>query len=209
LDREVYDLMVVDDAESRVSGLDDDAERVRNFALRDFRRAGVDSDVKVRDRVRELNERLTELGQTFQRNIRDDSTTVRVRPEQLDGLAADWIDAHPAGDDGLVELTLDYPDVFPMLQFARDREARVAVYAAFNNQAWPANDEVLVELLALRRELANLLGYDGWPAYDAEVKMIQTGDAIGSFIDKISKAAESSAIRDRDLLLARIRKDRP
>jgi thimet oligopeptidase len=209
LDREVYDLMVVDDAESRVSGLDDDAERVRNFALRDFRRAGVDSDVKVRDRVRELNERLTELGQTFQRNIRDDSTTVRVRPEQLDGLAADWIDAHPAGDDGLVELTLDYPDVFPMLQFARDREARVAVYAAFNNQAWPANDEVLVELLALRRELANLLGYDGWPAYDAEVKMIQTGDAIGSFIDKISKAAESSAIRDRDLLLARIRQDRP
>jgi thimet oligopeptidase len=44
LDREVYDLMVVDDAEQRTSGLDDDGERVRNFALRDFRRAGVDRD---------------------------------------------------------------------------------------------------------------------------------------------------------------------
>jgi thimet oligopeptidase len=209
LDREVYDLMVVDDAESRVSGLDDDAERVRNFALRDFRRSGVDRDPAVRDRVRELNERLTDLGQAFQRNIRDDDTKVKLRPEQLLGLPQDWIDDHPAGDDGLVELTMDYPDVFPMLQFADDREARVTVYTAFLNRGWPVNDEVLVELLESRRELATLMGYDGWPAYDAEVKMIQTGDAIGQFIDKISKASEASALRDRDLLLTRVRQDRP
>ena len=39
-----------------------------------------------------------------------------------------------------------------------------------------------------------MLGYDGWPTYDAEVKMIETGDAIATFIDKISKAAEASAL---------------
>jgi thimet oligopeptidase len=209
LDREVYDLLVIDDAESRVSGLDDDAERVRNFALRDFRRAGVDREPDVRDHIRRLNERLTELGQTFQRNIREDGTTVKVGPDQLDGLPQDWIDDHRSGDDGLVELRLEYPDVFPVLQFARDREARVVVHTAFTNQGWPANDAVLVELLETRRELATLLGYAGWPAYDAEVKMIQTGEAISTFIDKISKAAEATAIRDRDLLLARIRQDRP
>jgi thimet oligopeptidase len=209
LDREVYDLLVVDDAEARTSGLDDDAERVRNFALRDFRRAGVDRDPDVRDRIRAINERLTELGQSFQRNLRDDVRTVKVRPAQLQGLPPDWIEQHPAGDDGLVEISMEYPDVFPMLQFAVDREARVAVHTAFNNRAWPANDEVLVELLALRRELATMLGYDGWPSYDAEVKMIESGDAIGVFIDKISKAAEASALRDRDTLLARIRQDRP
>src|SRR5262249_28023093 len=68
LDREVYDLMVVDDAEARVSGLDDEAERVRNFALRDFRRAGVDREPEVRERVRVISERLTELEQAFERN---------------------------------------------------------------------------------------------------------------------------------------------
>jgi thimet oligopeptidase len=209
LDREVYDLLVVDDAEARVSGLDDEAERVRNFALRDFRRAGVDREPEVRERIRVINERMTELVQSFERHIRDDGSTVRLRPDQLEGLPQDWIDDHPAGDDGSVELTMDYPDVFPMLQFATDREARVAVHTAFTNQGWPANDDVLVELLALRRELATMLGYAGWPAYDAEIKMIGTGDAIGSFIDKISKAAEASALRDRDRLLARIRQDRP
>ena len=209
LDREVYDLIVVDDAEQRTSGLDDDAERVRNFALRDFRRAGVDRDEATRERVRAINERETELGQTFSRHIRDDRTTVRLRPEQLGGLPQDWVDAHPVGDDGLVELTLEYPDVVPMLTFATDRDARVTVCTAFNNRAWPANDDVLVELMALRHEHATLLGYDGWPSYDAEVKMIETGDAIATFIDKISKAAESSALRDRDILLARVRQDRP
>ncbi|HEX3222432.1 MAG TPA: M3 family metallopeptidase [Nocardioides sp.] len=209
LDREIYDLMVVDDAEQRTSGLDDDAERVRNFALRDFRRAGVDRDPETRDRIRAINERATELGQTFERNIRDDDTTVKVRPEQLAGLPQDWVESHPVGDDGLVELSLEYPDVVPMLTFATDRDARVAVSTAFNNRAWPVNDDVLVELMALRQEHATLLGYDGWPAYDAETKMIETGDAIAAFIDKISKAAESSAIRDRDVLLARVRQDRP
>ena len=125
LDREVYELMVVDDAEQRTSGLDDDAERVRNFALRDFRRSGVDRDPATRDRVREINERETELGQAFERNIRDDATTVKVRPDQLAGLPADWVEAHPVGDDGLVELSLEYPDVVPMLTFATDREARL------------------------------------------------------------------------------------
>jgi thimet oligopeptidase len=209
LDREVYDLMVVDDAEQHSSGLDHDAERVRNFALRDFRRSGVDRDQATRDRVREINERETELGQTFERNIRDDATTVKVRPEQLAGLPADWVEAHPVGDDGLVELSLEYPDVVPMLTFATDREARLTVGTAFNNRAWPVNDDVLVELMKLRQEHAALLGYDGWPAYDAEVKMIETGDAIPAFIEKISKASEASALRDRDIIFERIRQDRP
>jgi thimet oligopeptidase len=82
LDREIYDLIVVDDAEARSSGLDDEAERVRNFALRDFRRAGVDREPEIRDRIRAINERMTELGQEFERNVRDDDTTVRLRPRR-------------------------------------------------------------------------------------------------------------------------------
>jgi thimet oligopeptidase len=209
LDRDIYDLFVVDDAEERTSGLDDDAERIRNFALRDFRRAGVDREPAVRERVRAIQERISELGVTFQRILREDDRTVQVRPDQLDGLPQDWLDAHPVGDDGLVTLTMDYPDVLPLVQFARDRDARVTVATSFGNRGWPANDDVLAELLALRRELASLLGYDGWPSYDAEVKMIETGEAIATFIDKISKAAEASAIRDRDTLLDRVRRDRP
>ncbi|HET8915835.1 MAG TPA: M3 family metallopeptidase, partial [Propionibacteriaceae bacterium] len=80
---------------------------------------------------------------------------------------------------------------------------------AFNNRAWPQNDALLRELLALRSEHATLLGYSGWPDYDAEVKMIGAGDAIATFIDQISEAAAASGARDRDRLQARLRQDHP
>jgi thimet oligopeptidase len=191
------------------STLDDDARRVLEHTLRDFRRAGVDRDEADRQRLRELAERETKVGQEFSKNIRDDVRRVRLDPAQLAGLPEDYVTTHPAGEDGKVELTTDYPDVYPFLTFARDREARHEMLLAFNNRAWPDNDDLLRELLALRAEHAALLGYAGWPDFDAEVKMIGTGDAIRSFIDQITEAASASGQRDRDRLLDRLRQDHP
>jgi thimet oligopeptidase len=205
LDRRLYDALSAVDPQD----LDEGGRRVHGLALRDFHRAGVDQAEEVRTRLRALAERETEVSQGFSKNIRDDVRSIRVAPEVLDGLPADFVEAHPAGDDGLVTITTEYPDYVPFMTFCRDRDARAALIAQFLNRAYPENDVLLRELLGLRREHALLLGYDGWPSYDAEVKMIETGDAIAQFIDKISKAAEASALRDRDILLERIRQDRP
>jgi thimet oligopeptidase len=204
LDRDLYEIVAATDDDG-----DDDARRVRRLVLRDFRRSGVDRDDEIRARVREIADRLTVLSQDFGRAIRDDVRSIRIRPEQLAGLPQDFIDAHPAGDDGLVTITTDYPDILPIRTFAHDSAVREAIMIEFYNRAWPQNDAVLGEMLALRAELAGLLGYDSWPDYDAEVKMIGTGDAIIEFIDKITAASADSAQRDFDVLLARRRRDDP
>jgi thimet oligopeptidase len=77
------------------------------------------------------------------------------------------------------------------------------------NIAWPENDAVLLRLLTLRAEHARLLGYANWADYDAEVKMIGDGRAIGGFIDKIADAAADAAQRDKAVLLERLRQDVP
>ncbi|HSE07914.1 MAG TPA: M3 family metallopeptidase [Nocardioidaceae bacterium] len=205
LDRELYDVLEGVDA----GPLDDAAARVLELSLRDFRRAGVDQDEDVRERIRFLAERETELAQEFSKNIRDDVRTVVLDPERLAGLPADYVEGHPAGEDGKVTITTDYPDYIPFMTFARDREARGELLRAFLNRAWPQNDALLIELLKLRDEHARLLGYADWPSYDAEVKMIGKGDAILEFIDKITEAAQESARRDYDVLLARLRQDHP
>ncbi|HYO38473.1 MAG TPA: M3 family metallopeptidase [Nocardioidaceae bacterium] len=205
LDRGVYDVLAgVDPA-----GLDADAERMLALTLRDFRRAGVDRDEPVRSRLRELAERETAVEQEFSRNIRDDVRRVRVPATALDGLPADFVEGHPADDDGLVEITTDYPDYVPFTTFCRDREARAALVREFLNRAYPANDRLLHDLLELRREHAQLLGYDGWPAFDAEVKMIGGGPAIPAFVDRITEASGASARRDVDVLLRRVQQDHP
>ncbi|HZZ96565.1 MAG TPA: M3 family metallopeptidase [Jatrophihabitantaceae bacterium] len=204
LDRELYEVI----AATEDFG-DDEARRLRRRVLREFRRSGVDRDDDVRTRVREIADRLTVLSQDFGRAIRDDVRSIKIRPEQLAGLPQDFIDAHPAGGDGLVTITTDYPDIIPFRTFAHDAAAREALVIEFFNRAWPQNDAVLAEMLALRAELAGLLGYPSWPDYDAEVKMIGTGDAIIEFIDKITAASAGSAQRDFDVLLARRQRDDP
>jgi thimet oligopeptidase len=204
LDRELYEVIA-----GTGDGGDDQRRRLRAHVLRDFRRSGVDRDDSVRARVREIADRLTVLVQDFGRAIRDDVRSIRIRPEQLDGLPDDFVAAHEPGADGLVTITTDYPDVMPFRTFARDKQARHDIHAEFLNRAWPQNDAVLTEMLDLRAELATLLGYASWPDYDVEAKMVGTGDAIIEFIDKITAASDVAAHRDYDMLLARVRRDDP
>ncbi|CAM4196039.1 M3 family metallopeptidase [Nocardia ninae] len=205
LDRALYDVVATTDS----AGLEEVALRMRDHVLRDFRRSGVDRDEKTRTRLREISERLTVLDQDFGRAIRDDVRSVRLSAEQLDGLPADFLAAHPPAEDGLVTVTTDYPDYRPFRVYARDADARRNLTIEFENRGWPANDAVLHEMFDLRDEKARLLGYDSWPDYDADVKMIGTGNAIAEFIERISTAADAAGRRDLDALLARRREDDP
>ena len=131
--------------------------------LRDFRRSGVDRDEATRDRLRALSERAILLSQEFSKNIRENVRSIRVTPDRLAGLPQDWVDAHPVDDDGLVTVTTDYPDVVPFRTFAHDAQARRDLVTEFLTIAWPANDRVLQEIFAVRREHASLLGYASGP----------------------------------------------
>lgn len=205
LDRELYDVL----AALQPEGLDPLATRVLEHTLRDFRRAGVDRDEPTRARITEINERLVLVGQEFSKNIRDDVRSIVVSPDRLTGMPQDWLDAHPVGEDGLVTVTTDYPDLIPLRTFCSDAAARRELTCAFLNQAWPVNEPLLRELFELRQELANLVGYDTWADYDVDVKMIKRGAAIPEFIDRISEAALEPGVRDREVLLERMRQDVP
>ena len=204
-DRALYDVFAALDPE----GLDVAASRLLEKTLEDFRRAGVDRDDATRARLAEINERLTTLNQDFSRTIRDDVRTVRVTPERLDGMPGDWLDAHPADEEGLVTVTTDYPDSVPVRMFAHDPGVRREVTVAFLNRGWPQSEPLLTEMFALRHELASLVGYPDWASYDADVKMIGTGPAIPEFIDRITAAAEEPMRRDLGVLLERYRRDVP
>ncbi|RNL61022.1 peptidase M3 [Nocardioides marmoriginsengisoli] len=203
LDREVFDQLssLAEDA------LDDGARRVLRDALRDFRRAGVDRDETTRARMRELNERETELSQGFSRNIRDGRRTARVPASALAGLPEDFVAEHPADDAGLVAITTEYPDVHPFLTYSADAEARRAVAMEYFNLAWPENDQVLGDLLRLRQEKAQLVGYADWPDFDAEVKMIGKGAAIGEFIERIAADSVDAGRRELAILAERGARD--
>jgi len=212
----------VDTDEARAN-LDAEQRRLLDEVLRDFRRGGVDLPEAERARVRALTERETELSLEFSRNLRESRREIRVAPEALVGLPQDFLDEHPAGDDGLVVLTTDYPDFMPVREYAVDRATRTAIVAAYNDLAWPENDAVLAELLAVRAELAQLLGYGSWADYETETRMIGRGAgtggggsagpgggaAIADFLARLDEASAAAAAAEYPVLLERLREDDP
>ena len=204
-DRDLYAVFAALDP----AGLDAESARLLERVLRDFRRGGVDSDDSTRARLSQIAARITVIEQEFSRNVRDDVRSIRISPDRLAGLPEDFRAAHPTGDDGLVEITTDYPDFRPFRTYAHDRAAREELSRAYSSRGWPANDPLLHELLDLRDEQAKLLGYDSWPDFDAEMKMIGTGAAIADFIDRIAELSTERAQADAAALLARAQQDDP
>jgi thimet oligopeptidase len=192
-----------------VSGADEVTRRLVAHMLRDFRRAGVDKDAATRRRVKDLSDAMTATGLEFDRNIREDVRTVKLDPAALVGLPDDYVRAHPPGPDGKVTITTDSPDFIPFRAYAEDTAARKALYMALLDRGHPANDDVLRQLLAQRKDFATTLGYEDWADYETEPRMIRTGQAARDFIEKITKAADERARRDYAELLARKRKDHP
>src|SRR5262249_41110123 len=150
---------------------DPETQRFLERTLRDFRRAGVDKDEAARARLKALNDEITAVQLDFAKNIREDVHRVKLDPAELAGMPADYIDAHKPGADGKVEITTDYPDFYPFMQYAESGAARKRLYLEFLNRGYPKNGPVLKQLLAARKEFATILGYRNWADYITEDKM--------------------------------------
>lgn len=198
LSRPIYDRL----AAIPLAGLDVPTSYMLKKQLVGYRLAGVDKDDATRARVRALQQQITETGIAFDANIRNDKGDIALKPDELEGLPQDYRDRHPPGADGAVHLSFDYPDVFPVLDFADRRDTRRKVLTAFANRAYPANDAVLKRLLEQRYALAQTLGYPDYAALITADKMIGTKERAAAFLDEVNRAAQAGATAEQTELLA-------
>ena len=188
-------------AAARPDGLDAPGRRYLTHTLRDFQRSGVAGDDATQQTVRRLKGELVDIGQQFDKHIRNDVRHVALAPNALDGLPEDYRAQHPPGADGKVHISTDYPDYVPFMTYSRDDAARRALYVAFRQRGYPANEPVLLQLLEKRQELAKALGYASWADYITADKMIGSANAAQAFIDKVAELVVVRARRDKQEML--------
>lgn len=198
LNRELYDRFV----SINVDNLDEEATRLVEKTLAEYRRSGVDKDEQTRNRIATLSEELTELGQTFSRNIREDVRSITLESvDQLEGLPEDYITTHAPNEGAQITITTDYPDYYPFMRYAKDDTARKELSQVFKNRAFPQNQEVLGGILQKRFELAQLLGYAHWADVVTEDKMIGSAKNVSTFLDQLDNVTAERAQRDLTTLL--------
>ena len=198
LNRQLYDALAALDTE----GSDAATRHYVDKTLRDFRLSGVTRDEASRRRVQELREELVLIGQEFLRNIRSDRRTVTLHDvSELAGLPADYVAQHPPAPDGTITLTIDTPDSLPVLLYAESDDLRRRMFMEYNNRAFPANEDVLVRMLARRHELAQLLGFSTWADFITADKMVKSARNVAAFIDRVAEASRAAADREFTRLL--------
>ncbi len=205
LNRDVYNAL----ASLDVSKTDAATKYYVERTLLEFRLAGVNKDDATRAKLKELNDQLTQQQSIFDRNISDDQKSVEATAAELDGLPQDYIDRHKLGADKKIHITTNYPDIFPVFQFAKSDDLRRRMLIAFDTRAYPKNQEVLRQMMQTRYAIATLLGYSSWADYNAADKMIVNGQNISDFIAKLGEATHATAAREFSMILAEKQKTHP
>ena len=178
-------------------------------ALEGFRRSGVDRDAATRQKIRTLQSDITALGNEFDKNIREDVRSVQVDASELAGLPQDYIDAHPADDAGLVTITTDYPDLYPVMTYAKSDDLRKALRLKARSRGYPANKGLLEQLIAKRHELANILSFPSHAALSMDSQMIESPQNAQAFLDSIGDALKVPVKKELAVMLSRLQEDQP
>ena len=172
--------------------------------------SGIDKDAATRERVRALSDQLTAEVLHFQRNIAESQGKVVVKSvAELDGLPADYIARHPPAADGTITLTTDEPDYRPVLTYAKSEDLRKRLYLAYNERAYPANEELLGQVLKTRAELAKELGFANWAELATVDKLIKTPANVKALLAELDKAAKPVATKEYAEILAFAQKRQP
>jgi len=193
------------------AGLNAEQRQALSNALRGFRLSGAELTGAARERFAQVQERLAELQQKYSEIVLDatDAFSCLATPEDMAGvpqdvLAATRAAAQAEGKEGH-KLTLHMPCYLPVMQFADSSALREKLYRAHVTRASDQaegdasrfdNTTVMQDILALRQEEAELLGYANFGEVSLVPKMADSPDQVLHFLRDLAKRARPYAQKD-------------
>jgi oligopeptidase A len=197
--------------------LDTAQRKVIDNALRDFRLSGIDLPPEQQRRFADIQSRLAEITSRYSDNVLDatnawskqvtDAAQLAGLPESA--LAQARQAAQQRNLDGYL-LTLDFPSYYAVITYADDRALREEMYTAYVTRASDQgphagqfdNSALMNEILALRHEEAQLLGYANFAELSLATKMAESSDHVLGFLRDLGRKALPAARAEIDELKA-------
>lgn len=188
--------------------LNDEQRKVLDNILRDFHLSGVDLPKDQQQRFKEIQQSLSALSSDFSNKVLDANNAwskALASSDDLAGLPQAAIDlarqtAEQRGLEGYL-LTLDFPSYQPVMTYAEDAALREEMYRAFATRASDQgphagqydNSDNMNEILALRHEAAQLLGFNNYAERSIATKMARTTDEVMGFLNDLASRSKAQA----------------
>ena len=178
--------------------------------LRDFRLGGAELSNAKKVRFKEIQEQLSKLSAKFEENVLDNTNDYSLYVEDEDTLGGIPDDVLQTAKEAAVEehksgwkFTLHSPSYFPVLQYGQNRELRATLYRAYATRAsefgkpeWD-NTPLIKDILKLRLEAANLLGFENYAELSLATKMAESPQHVSDFLQDLAVKAKPYALKDK------------
>ncbi|HWR77791.1 MAG TPA: M3 family metallopeptidase [Thiobacillus sp.] len=184
-------------------------KKIVDNELRDFRLGGAELPDDKKARFMQVQEELAQLSAKFEENILDATNEFALFVDddaQLAGVPDDVLAMMKAAAeaDGKTgwKITLHMPSYLPVMQYADHRELREQVYRAYVTRASEFgkpeldNTPLIADILRLRREAAELLGFRSYAEVSLAAKMADTPAEVLKFLDELGARARPYAEKD-------------
>jgi thimet oligopeptidase len=169
--------------------------QMKRDLLESFEDSGVSLPAEDRERIRQINEKLTGLSQEFSKNIREQEVKVRFTRAEVDGLPPSVLSELEQDGDHLL-VGFDYPEYNPFMMTVHDESARKRLFIAYQQRGGERNLEILDEIVELRRELATIYGLPSFAHYITRRRMVENPDTVHSFLEEVLDAVRERETKD-------------
>ena len=191
-----------------VASLNPEQRQAHLNAVRNFVLSGAELQGAARERFAQIQERHAEVTQKFSENALDatDAFAYYASEDELAGVPADVVQAARQGAEAEgkagYRLTLKMPCYLPVMQYAHSSALREKLYTAYVTRASELGDArfdntpLIREILALRHEEAQLLGYANFGEVSLVPKMAHSPAQVSEFLRDLSRKARPYAEQD-------------
>ncbi len=136
----------------------------------------------------------------FESNIAQDNRFIKVSESELSGVKDDFLKSLKKDQDGKYIVGIDYPTYFHVMENCHIESTRKALWTEFVNRGYPKNKEVLIKVISLRNELAELLGYKNFAELDLDDQMAKSPEVIREFLEDIFERCKPKVAAELTLL---------
>ena len=171
-----------------------------DYMAEDFEDSGVALAPAARARAKQINDRITELGQAFSARIRDTKVAIAFTAAELAGVPETAWKDKPRDGEGRFLLGIDYPTLVPVLERAERTATRERLWRAKQDEGGKENLAALAELAQLRREYARLFGLPSFADFQLRRRMAGSTASTGRFLSEVKAAVEQREMSDLEEL---------
>lgn len=176
-------------------------QRLLDKTVELFERNGLELSPEKREQLKTLKKRASELCVKANQAMNEECAKFSFTQEELAGLPADFIANLPRDSEGKILLSLKYPEYIPVQKHCTVEATRKKMETEFASRCQKENIPVLQEVIQLRHDAANLLGFPDHASYILKVRMAKNPATVVKFLDDLIEKLEKPLQQDVDKLL--------